>query len=255
MTDSPSPLSATNSHVTTVGAVIIGRNEGDRLVQCLKSMANHVDRIVYVDSGSSDNSVAEARTAGAFVVELDLSRPFTAARARNAGFAELTKATELPDYVQFVDGDCQLQPGWLQAARKELDDDNTLGIVTGWRSEIHRDRSIYNAMCDHEWRRPAGDIISCGGDMMVRCSAFVAVGGFDSRVVAAEDDEFCIRIRKADWGIRRIPVEMTRHDAAILHFRQWWQRAVRCGHGFAQVGDLHSDYFTVERRAAYCCLV
>ena len=248
MSEQPSVPAASGTHTPTVGAVIIGRNEGERLVECLKSMAGHADRIVYVDSGSSDNSVAEAGTAGAIVVELDLSRPFTAARARNAGFAELTNTPEPPDYVQFVDGDCRLQPGWLQAAGAELASNDTLAIVTGWRSEIHRDRSVYNALCDVEWRRPAGDIITCGGDMMVRREAFTAVGGFDSRVIAAEDDEFCVRIRKAGWGIRRIPVEMTSHDAAMLNFGQWWQRAVRSGHGFAQVGDLHSEYFTTERR-------
>ena len=248
MTELASPSSTLPTRATTIGAVIIGRNEGERLVQCLKSMDGQADRIVYVDSGSSDNSVAEATAAGAIVVELDLSQPFTAARARNAGFTELINTPEPPDYVQFVDGDCQLQPDWLQAARAELDGDETVAIVTGWRSEIHRNRSIYNALCDFEWRRPAGEIITCGGDMMVRRAAFAAVGGFDPRVIAAEDDEFCIRLRKAGWSLRRIPVEMTRHDAAMLHFGQWWQRGVRSGHGFAQVGDLHSEYFTTERR-------
>ena len=35
----------------------------------------------------------------------------------------------------------------------------------------------------------------------------------------------------------------THHDAAMLHFAQWWQRAIRSGHGFAQVGDLHARHF------------
>lgn len=251
MSETPSTMVTSLAETATVGAVIIGRNEGDRLVQCLKSMSGQADIIIYVDSGSSDNSVAEAKAAGATVVELDLSRPFTAARARNAGFNELNNTSNPPDYVQFVDGDCQLQPGWLQAAREELDNNGKLAIVTGWRSEIHRDHSIYNALCDFEWRRPAGNILTCGGDMMVRREAFEQVGGFDDRVIAAEDDEFCVRIRKAGWGIRRIPVEMTRHDAAMLHFGQWWQRAVRSGHGFAQVGDLHPEYFTTERRRVW----
>lgn len=71
----------------TVAAVAIGRNEGARLVACLESMVGRVDPIIYVDSGSTDNSVAEARARGAEVVELDMSIPFTAARARNAGAA------------------------------------------------------------------------------------------------------------------------------------------------------------------------
>lgn len=48
-----------------VGAVIIGRNEGARLVACLASFPGWVRPLVYVDSGSTDGSVAAARAAGA----------------------------------------------------------------------------------------------------------------------------------------------------------------------------------------------
>src|SRR6187549_4009902 len=67
------------------GVVAIGRNEGERLKQCLIS-AQGADAIVYVDSGSTDGSVAWAKGRGVEVVELDMKTGFTAARARNAGF-------------------------------------------------------------------------------------------------------------------------------------------------------------------------
>jgi glycosyltransferase involved in cell wall biosynthesis len=69
------------------GLVAIGRNEGERLRRCLISAQGVYDHVVYVDSGSSDDSVALAESFGAVVVVLDTARPFTAARARNAGFA------------------------------------------------------------------------------------------------------------------------------------------------------------------------
>ena len=236
---------------TTIASVVIGRNEGARLVRCLASMQGQVGQIVYVDSGSIDESIAAARKAGATVIELDLSRPFTAARARTAGFSALETAGEMPDYVQFIDGDCAVQPGWIKTAQTALDSDKNLGIVTGWRAEINRDHSIYNALCDFEWHRPAGEILTCGGDMMVRSRAFSDVGGFDETVIAAEDDEFCLRVRKLGWKIQRLPVEMTLHDAAMASFAQWWRRAVRSGHGFAQVGDMHPEYFVKERRRVW----
>ena len=65
-----------------VSVVVIGRNEGERLKRCLASLATDSTCIVYVDSGSSDGSVDHARKSGVDVVELDLSIPFTAARAR-----------------------------------------------------------------------------------------------------------------------------------------------------------------------------
>ncbi|MEM6500030.1 MAG: glycosyltransferase family A protein, partial [Pseudomonadota bacterium] len=223
-----------------VAAVTIGRNEGERLRRCLASMNDHFDQIVYVDSGSTDDSLDIAREAGVKIVELDLTVPFTAARARNAGFIALQNSDAQFDFVQFVDGDCALRPEWKPAAVQALQENSKLGIVTGWRSEIHRSASIYNALCDFEWRRPAGDIQTCGGDMMVRRTAFQDVDGFNNTVIAAEDDEFCVRIRDAGWHIRRLPVEMTMHDADMHSFTQWWRRAVRSGHGFAQVGNLHS---------------
>ncbi len=235
-----------------LGIVAIGRNEGARLERCLASLAALVGRVplVYVDSGSTDGSPALARAAGAHVVELSPERPFTAARARGEGYAALMR-TGGSDYVFFVDGDCEVVAGWLEAGIRALERDGDLGLVTGWRAEIDPGASIYNALCDFEWHRPAGEIRGCGGDMMVRARAYEAVGGFDPAIIAAEDEEFCLRLGKAGWRLRRLPVAMTRHDAAMLRFGQWWRRAVRAGHGFAQMGDLHPDYYRPERRRVW----
>ncbi len=236
------------SDTAKIAAVVIGRNEGARLVACLTSLAGQVAQIVYVDSGSTDQSVQAARDLGAQVVELSPDRPFTAARGRNAGFEALKKSGDLPEFVHFFDGDCIVESGWVAQAVTALQADETCGIITGWRSEIHPERSIYNALCDFEWHRPAGDILTCGGDMAVRSVAFEEAGGFDPSVIAAEDDEFCIRLRKAGRKIHRLPEKMTRHDADMTRFGQWWQRAIRSGHGFAQVGTMHPPYFSKERR-------
>ncbi|WP_204112507.1 glycosyltransferase [Shimia biformata] len=231
----------------SLGIVVIGRNEGARLLDCLDSLASAEAPVIYVDSGSSDNSVADARARGVMVVELDPTTPFTAARGRNAGVDALRAADTPPEFIQFFDGDCIIEPGWIATGLAAMEADPELGLVTGWRTEIHPDASIYNAICDVEWRRPAGEIAACGGDMLVRASAFGAAGGFDPRVIAAEDDEFCVRLAKAGWKLRRFPVKMTRHDAAMTQFAEWWQRARRSGHGFAQVGDMHPSYFIKER--------
>ncbi len=227
----------------SLAVVLIGRNEGARLEASLASLEGR--RVVYVDSGSTDGSVAAARDAGAEVVLLGPATPFTAARARHEGFQALGE--EPPEVVQFIDGDCTVVPGWIEAGLAALQDDPSLGQVTGWRSEIAPEASVYNALCDHEWHRPAGEITACGGDMMVRSAAYIEAGGFDAQVIAAEDDEFCQRLRKAGWSLRRLPLPMTWHDAAMTRFGQWWRRAVRSGHGFAQVGDLHARYFARAR--------
>lgn len=228
-----------------IAVVAIGRNEGQRLHRSLASVLGKVSRIVYVDSGSSDASVEFARSKGVEVVELDPSRPFSAARARNEGFQALGDTA--PEFVQFIDGDCELVDGWLEAAMEILAADESLALVTGWRAELYPEASIYNAICHQEWRRPAGEIPTCGGDMMVRSAAFASVNGMREDVIAAEDDEFCQRLRAHGWRLWRHGAEMTRHDAHMLHFVDWWRRARRSGHGFAQVGALHPGFFRRER--------
>lgn len=230
--------------MTAIDAVLIGRNEGARLVAALTALMPHVRRAVYVDSGSTDGSVAAARAAGAQVVALDMSVPFSAARARNAGF----DALDADGYVMFVDGDCAVEAGFIPAAAAVLDARPDLALVTGWRREMAPEASLYNRLCDWEWHRPAGPIESCGGDILVRAEAWRAVGGQRPDFIAGEDEEFCLRLSADGWGLERIAEPMTRHDADMMRFGQWWARAVRAGHAFAQVGSVFPRHWRTERR-------
>ena len=102
--------------MSAIGVVAIGRNEGERLRRCLESLDGHGLTVVYVDSGSTDDSVALARSLSIEVVDLDMSTPFTAARARNAGFERLLQIDPGVRFVQFLDGDCEVADGWLERA-------------------------------------------------------------------------------------------------------------------------------------------
>ncbi|MGX4770526.1 glycosyltransferase [Bradyrhizobium guangdongense] len=232
------------------GAVAIGRNEGERLRTCLSSLAG-ASAVVYVDSGSTDGSVQLARTLGIDVVELDLSTPFTAARARNAGFARLRQIHSDIEVVQFVDGDCELVPSWCAIAVEFLSNRPDVAAVCGHLRERHPDRSVYNWLCQHEWDRPTGETRACAGNVMIRVAALVEVGGYLDGVIAAEEDELCVRLRAANWRIWRLADEMAVHDAAMLHFRQWWSRSVRAGYAFAQGALLHGR--SPERHFSWEC--
>lgn len=221
-----------------VGAVAIGRNEGKRLIRCLRSLLPVAGRVVYVDSGSTDGSVAAARELGVEVVELDLSVPFTAARARNAGLRRLAEG-QLPPLVQFVDGDCELQPGWLSAATAFLDENPDVAAVCGRRRERHPEATPWNGLIDREWDTPVGAARACGGDALMRTQAVDAAGGFDPRLIAGEEPELCVRLRQAGWRIWRIDAEMTLHDAAMTRFSQWWRRSARAGHAYAEGAAMH----------------
>ena len=217
-----------------VGLVAIGRNEGDRLKRCLRSVPGDVP-IVYVDSASTDDSVAFARSYGAHVVELDLTMPFTAARARNEGLAALLRSNPDIEYIQFVDGDCELEENWLSTASAFLIKKETIAAVCGRRREKYPDASLYNRMCDDEWNTPVGKADASGGDAMFRTAPLLQMGGYDPDMIAGEEPELCQRLRSQGWEIWRLDAPMTIHDADMHHIGQWWQRAIRSGFGYAQV--------------------
>jgi len=220
------------------GVVAIGRNEGDRLVRCLKSLSSAAI-VVYVDSGSCDGSVSAARELGVDVVELDPGRPFSAARGRNAGFRRIQEVAPGVRYVQFIDGDCELADCWPEAAVALLESMNDVAAVCGTLIEREPGRSIYNWLCQQEWNGPSGEIKSCAGNVMHRASALSSVGGYREDVIAAEEDELCVRLRASSWRIWRLATEMATHDAAMTHFSQWWKRTVRTGYAYAQGAYLH----------------
>lgn len=222
-----------------LGAVIIGRNEGERLRACLASVLPFVQLAVYVDSGSIDRSVEMARTMGADVLALDMGLPFTAARARNSGYKRLLSLNPNIRFVQFIDGDCEVVADWMDVAFHHLEAHPECAAVCGRRRERYPDKSIYNRMCDQEWDTPIGDALSCGGDALFRADALIQVGGFRDSLIAGEEPELCLRLRRAGWRIHRVAHEMTRHDAAILRWTQWWRRTVRGGHAFAEGVWLH----------------
>lgn len=232
-----SPLSADAE--APLAAVVIGRNEGARLIACLESMRGQTMRIVYVDSGSSDGSPEAARGLGAEVLALDLTRPFTAARARNLGWRHALACWPDTALLQFVDGDCELDPGWLPAARAFLAARPEVVAVCGRRRERHPEASVYNRLCDEEWATPIGEARACGGDVLMRAAPLAAVGGYRESLIAGEEPELCVRLRQAGGRIWRLDAEMTRHDAAMHRFGQWWQRSRRAGHAFAEGAALH----------------
>lgn len=226
-------------------AILIGRNEGARLPRAIKAFVGRARRIVYVDSGSHDDSVAQARALGAIVVELDPARPFTAARARNEGFAAL--GPDCAPFVHFMDGDCIVEPDWPQKALYFLTETPKAGLVHGYSQEEAPEASVYNWMTNWEWQTKPGPNASGLGVFMVRSAVFTQSGGFRDNMIAAEDDELFFRIRALGWQTWCIAELMAHHDVNLHRFTPWYRRMIRAGHSFEELAFLHPGAARAQR--------
>jgi len=223
---------------TLVSVVVIGRNEGERLLRCLKSInmmqkENFEIEIIYVDSASTDDSVQNASAQGARVIEVKPDRP-SAACGRNAGWRAASG-----EHVLFLDGDTILHPLFVSRALQELQNSN-IAVVWGHRREIDPEQSLYVRVLDLDWIYPAGFSEFCGGDALMRRDILERVDGFDDSLIAGEEPELCRRIRACGYRILHIDAPMTQHDLAIRNFSAYWKRAFRAGHAYATLASRFS---------------
>lgn len=219
-----------------LSVVIIGRNEGERLAECLRSVRGLLREgfeveTIYVDSGSVDGSVELAEAMGARVIPLSPERP-SAALGRNAGWRAAHGET-----ILFLDGDTILQPNFVAASLAEFASPE-IAVVWGHRHETHPERSLYVRFLDLDWVCAPGFTPYCGGDALMRRDVLEAVGGFDDTLIAGEEPELCRRIAAKGYKILHVDRPMTGHDLAITHFSQYWRRNTRAGYAYSEVSAM-----------------
>jgi len=100
--------------------VMMVKDEAQKLGRCLDSVRSHVDEIVVVDTGSSDDTIEIARRFGARVVETPWTDDFSA--PRNVGLEAATG-----DWVLVLDADEVLAPGQGERLRELLRDARVAG--------------------------------------------------------------------------------------------------------------------------------
>lgn len=222
-----------------VSVVIIGRNEGERLIRCLNSIhqinkTEFTIEIIYVDSASTDNSIQNALKYQAQIVSVNPDRP-SAAIGRNAGWR-----VARGNFILFLDGDTILHPDFIAHALKAMQNQH-IAVVWGHRRELDPDQSVYVQAMDLDWIYPAGPCEFCGGDALMRTSVLHETGGFDDSLIAGEEPELCRRVRHAGYTILHIDTPMTLHDLAITRFSAYWKRAFRAGHAYAEIATRFAE--------------
>ncbi|UCG16678.1 MAG: glycosyltransferase [Phycisphaerales bacterium] len=217
-----------------VSIVVIGRNEGERLVCCLESVhesdypAERLE-LIYVDTDSTDDSCAVAEKLGAKVIRIQPERPCAAA-ARNAGLHVASH-----ELIQFLDGDTMLNGSWLRKAVAALDDPSVVGVF-GRVEEVDPKATIYNFWAHHDWYVPPGAAEFCGGSVLFRASVLRKADGFDESLIAGEEPDLCYRIRRdQDKAILSLDIPMALHNINMTRFRQYWRRCTRMGYAYTEL--------------------
>ena len=213
--------------------VVIGYNESNTLKACLESgRAADLNGIryelIYVDGGSTDESLRIAREASTDQI-LGGDRRRRAAENRNLGLQAAQG-----EFVQFVDGDMVMDAQWPRAALTFLREHSDYAAVCGNLREANQS-PLFRAL-QLEWAPREGTIRHCGGAALYRRDILTRIGGFPEDVVYGEEPYLCWRIRnELGFKIYQINRLMADHDLGFSGWRDFWKRQVRCGATYAEI--------------------
>ncbi|MDP3542422.1 MAG: glycosyltransferase family A protein [Elusimicrobiota bacterium] len=201
----------------SLDVVIVARNEGKIFEKCCASVEKAVAvlaeragiraSVVYVDSYSTDGSVAVASRRG-----FRIARPpdwyYNCANGRTAGYL-LTSG----EFVMMLDGDMELAKGWLADGLAFLESRPDAGGVAGVRDDMRLAGDAFIRIPDyHRISAPVqgvGDDV--GGAFLFRRAALDAAGGFEPAVVPEEDFVLYAQIKRKGWELYRIDKPMIVH--------------------------------------------
>lgn len=119
-----------NTSKPTISACMIVKNEEALLPTCLNSIKNAVDEIIIVDTGSTDNTVAIAKSFGARVYHHTWNNSFSEARTHSLGYAT-------GDWILQIDADEELEQADIPALRRAINNPRYNGIAVAILSTIN----------------------------------------------------------------------------------------------------------------------
>jgi len=243
-----------------LSAVVIGRNEGVTLANCLQSareaLAGMAHELIYVDSRSTDDSLPVAQIYGARCFRLRTTRT-TAALARRVGTGEAQG-----EYLLFLDGDMLLQPGFAETALTVMEKSAYDGAV-GIRHDVYeRDGQTVGEDPNYFGCTARREAREFGGAILLRADALSKAGGWAANVPTCEEAELHARLTKQGSRVVELPMPMIRHIDRVRENRSPWAALVnprRLGLGQALVNAVRSRsvwaLFKQERPTFLCWAV
>lgn len=216
-----------------ISFVVIGYNESAHLRACLESVRSaDLDGIryelLYVDGGSTDDSLNIAASCGVDRV-LGGDRRRRAAENRNLG-ANDSRGT----YIQFLDGDMQLEPTWPKRGLRYLQERSEVAVVCGRLREVNPGYLFQVIQLD--WVQREGAVETCGGAALFRREPFHEAGAFPEDVAYGEEPLLCWRIRNVlKREVHFWTEPMALHDIGFSGIRDYWRQYSRNGATYIEI--------------------
>ncbi len=190
-------MSETRGRFSVVVPVL---NSKDHLRGCLDSILAAMDHhgnceLIVLDNGSDDGSYEILCSEYSSRAQVRQIRGITVSALRNRG-AELASG----EFLVFIDSDCLIGPDYFDCALPVL---RSIADATG--SEYAVEDSDH--WIQKTWRAlhvPAGDGFVkyiASGNLVIKRQAFLAVGGFDEKMISCEDNELGLRLNKAGFKV------------------------------------------------------
>jgi glycosyl transferase family 2 len=225
-----SPQRGSSPELARLSVVVIARNEERHIGACLEALIRALTHLpgtplLLVDSGSTDRTVEIAR--GYEISIYSYAGPvLSAAAGRRIGFERTTSR-----WVLFIDGDCCVEPDWIELALDMIERNPQAAVIYGTRREVFE--------CANEHAHdaaPTGAEYGLGGNALYRASALHAAGGFDPYLKAGEEAELLGRIMALGYSAIAMPDLMFTHHTLAKTTISGFTARLRRGlaHGLGQ---------------------
>jgi glycosyltransferase involved in cell wall biosynthesis len=197
-----------------VSVIIPALNEEEMIGKCLDCLEQSEFprssfEVIVVDNGSTDRTMEIGRSYSPRLNIMVVQKAGVNISAlRNLGAAEAKG-----EILAFLDADCMVPRNWLRNAAQQLRSKDA-GIVGGSISIPHDSRWVARAWYGVGYAPKSGEVSYVpSGNLLVRRSRFLQVGGFNENLKTCEDFDLCVRARVAGLPIRAVA------EMAVVHLR------------------------------------
>jgi len=195
----------------------VARNEERNIARCIESIERCTKdlgdvEILLVDSCSSDRTVSISKGYAVNIVGLKETWQLSPAAGRFTGVNNTSGK-----YILIIDGDMELQDGWIEAGLDFMNRELQVAAVMG------RQYDVYDLSQSPQFRRPASwpkdknkaQLIDyVWGSSIFRRSALLHSGNFQPFLRAEEEAEISQRLRNKGYKLYFIPYDSIYHHCA-----------------------------------------